>query len=179
MPFATVSTKRLGSPPLTRGLLQRLLAYYKADRITPAHAGTTDHPRSRGDYRYEYRFMPVRTGSPPLTRGLRFFLPCAIYQLRITPAHAGTTLSVVGQNRAFEDHPRSRGDYYAGLPEDTVEGGSPPLTRGLLQVSAAVTHSPGITPAHAGTTCSSNSDSSFCWDHPRSRGDYLVKSALP
>ena len=35
-----------------------------------------------------------------------------------------------------------------------------------------MTHSPGITPAHAGTTVFRDHSPNDYWDHPRSRGDY-------
>ncbi len=73
--------QRIGSPPLTRGLLYFYQILLCIPRITPAHAGTThlykrrklqaqDHPRSRGDYTIVFYTMLYMTGSPPLTRGL-------------------------------------------------------------------------------------------------------------
>ena len=99
-----------------------MLAYYKADRITPAHAGTTDtniglclyvqdHPRSRGDYAFFFLVQFISLGSPPLTRGLHSVWSVRIVRLRITPAHAGTTTQDFQRIQLKEDHPRSRGDY--------------------------------------------------------------------
>ena len=72
----------IGSPPLTRGQLDRPYAKTAAGRITPAHAGTTrcllsgdpckeDHPRSRGDNHSPIPTVKPPAGSPPLTRGQR------------------------------------------------------------------------------------------------------------
>ena len=74
----------MGSPPLTRELLEANQGNQKFHRITPAHAGTTaflefyetvarDHPRSRGNY-LKVKFLDsLKLGSPPLTRELQRF----------------------------------------------------------------------------------------------------------
>ena len=152
-----------GSPPLTRGPRKRGAGPWSCHRITPAHAGTTcrhiptlpllpDHPRSRGDHQGGYHDILLFGGSPPLTRGPRAVQLRVRRSLRITPAHAGTTCEsylVVGIDR---DHPRSRGDHAFVLAKIASRAGSPPLTRGPLYSRDQRTVSPGITPAHAGTT---------------------------
>ena len=76
-----LSPVRLGSSPLTRGLLLALIVSPDSTGIIPAHAGTTvvlypfpacyrDHPRSRGDYRCTRSREEKVPGSSPLTRGL-------------------------------------------------------------------------------------------------------------
>ena len=56
---------QLGSPPLTRELRNKIICNCVRSGITPAYAGTTsdfrivhghyrDHPRLRGNYRFEY-----------------------------------------------------------------------------------------------------------------------------
>ena len=73
-------------------------------RITPAHAGTTehcrfqkelqwDHPRTRGDYTSVRLRISFSVGSPPHTRGLLMMVNYDGDNEGITPAHAGTTLS--------------------------------------------------------------------------------------
>ena len=71
-----------GSPPLTRGLRLALGKDSRINRITPAHAGTTN----------------CRC--------------CNCRCCRITPAHAGTTIYDPNKEHQFTDHPRSRGDYF-------------------------------------------------------------------
>ena len=93
-------------------------------------------------------------------------------QRGITPAHAGTTEGGCNDDGEVQDHPRSRGDYSVRLSLSCLIRGSPPLTRGLLKIKEGVTHTPRITPAHAGTTCGDTIRHPHQEDHPRSRGDY-------
>ena len=70
-----------GSPPLARGILNRIVNIIDTVVITPACAGNTltsgilipplwDHPRLRGEY-WIYRLLWLSTpGSPPLARGI-------------------------------------------------------------------------------------------------------------
>ena len=155
--------RKIGSPPLTRGLLVCDEEWESADGITPAHAGTTsnhhrsqrhteDHPRSRGDYAESDTSFQSGTG--------------------ITPAHAGTTQTCDGWKRHDRDHPRSRGDYRLLEKLLVPKVGSPPLTRGLQSYRCRNIVRNRITPAHAGTT-DTRHDRWYRWrDHPRSRGDY-------
>ena len=116
-------------------------------------------------------------GSPPLTRGQRTKSAKKQLQCGITPAHAGTTLMVGIVLPATQDHPRSRGDndnHDAILKP--VEG-SPPLTRGQPRVKTAVITGTRITPAHAGTTSEMTGGITTTEDHPRSRGDNLLRDA--
>ena len=153
----------MGSPPLTRGLQPFSSALRMSNRITPAHAGTTevqatikdalgDHPRSRGDYSHIWRNGDSTSGSPPLTRGLRTCETSADMWLRITPAHAGTTKPQGKRRSGSWDHPRSRGDYAVRGCQRWTRTGSPPLTRGLLATKSTMLQQTRITPAHAGTT---------------------------
>ena len=49
--------------------------------------------------------------------------------------------------------------------------GSSPLTRGKPILTGAITHCPGLIPAHAGKTPSHPARSGGAWAHPRSRGE--------
>ena len=57
--------------------------------------------------------------------------------------------------------------------------GSPPLTRGQRKIMSEQGLTQGITPAHAGTTCSVAVRDEIDWDHPRSRGDNTARSGKP
>ena len=152
-----------GSPPLARGPRTAAACQAHPERITPAHAGTTqrvrygthgfeDHPRSRGDHACTARPCPPLPGSPPLTRGPHDPDALRDRALGITPAHAGTTGVQQGRPRKNRDHPRSRGDHrLIGLVGFWVAG-SPPLTRGPQTRVKTNTGAFRITPAHAGTT---------------------------
>ena len=71
-----------GSPPHTRGTLNRYEVKKVRIRITPAYAGNTptehisltnkeDHPRIRGEHNTSPTFFTDMRGSPPHTRGTR------------------------------------------------------------------------------------------------------------
>ena len=73
----------LGSSPLARGLLSKLLENVRDQGIIPARAGFTkrsfiiisslqDHPRSRGVYTSRQVDCDGIYGSSPLARGLLF-----------------------------------------------------------------------------------------------------------
>ena len=72
----------IGSPPLARGVLRKMLKERKLSRITPACAGSTnfichpvspfrDHPRLRGEYSSRVTASITPPGSPPLARGVQ------------------------------------------------------------------------------------------------------------
>ena len=91
-----------GSPPPTRGTLDKLLNGKLPLRITPAYAGNTltmhwllisqrDHPRLRGEHLELIGSNNINVGSPPPTRGTPEKMVLDIYSHRITPAYAGNT----------------------------------------------------------------------------------------
>ena len=73
---------RLGSPPLTRGILISTGLKIKVLRFTPAHAGNTKTAAVNA-----WRMA----GSPPLTRGILISILQCQGVCRFTPAHAGNT----------------------------------------------------------------------------------------
>src|SRR5579875_3182432 len=111
-----------GSPPRTRGA--RLVARnaVRSARITPAHAGSTwtpesrgaespDHPRARGEHIGGSDAAAAIGGSPPRTRGAPFGGHVALPIRRITPAHAGSTPQRSLAPARDPDHPRARGEH--------------------------------------------------------------------
>ena len=132
-----------GSPPPTRGTPSEVTPPTPPDRITPAYAGNTrkdrrccskkrDHPRLRGEHFIVDGFPTTLQGSPPPTRGtLRLALSSSL-TTRITPAYAGNTVRVSPTELLLEDHPRLRGEHPPIYLKITVQGGSPPPTRGTL-----------------------------------------------
>ena len=154
---------RLGSPPLTRGILCVAMGFYMPCGFTPAHAGNTlyslytgsiceVHPRSRGEYYIKKSVCGRFLGSPPLTRGILKGFKRRIKSCRFTPAHAGNT--------AFS------------LYTFSVSPGSPPLTRGILCIPFLHTFFARFTPAHAGNTQLLLMKIHLSKVHPRSRGEY-------
>jgi len=156
-----------GSPPRTRGTLNKNFVRDDYGGITPAHAGNTsyfydwvkgcgDHPRARGEHLTPDEMRKIAKGSPPRTRGT---LSVQLYRWDsdgITPAHAGNTAYFRFLYPRNWDHPRARGEHALVLGSSPVGKGSPPRTRGTHSLPAAALSTVGITPAHAGNTINDN-----------------------
>ena len=93
-------TNRVGSPPHTRGKVDKNTGKTLYSGITPAHAGKSclgkrirwtswDHPRTRGEKAIRRTYLLYLLGSPPHTRGKAVKFKCHNSITRITPAHAG------------------------------------------------------------------------------------------
>ena len=95
---------------------------------------------------------------------------------RIIPARAGFTAARRRVRSWAGDHPRSRGVYRDGETRQHRNGGSSPLARGLQRTHVNNVVMDGIIPARAGFTCWTPGNSNRNWDHPRSRGVYLITS---
>ena len=76
------------------------------------------------------------------------------------------------------DHPRSRGEYDTTDNETSNVDGSSPLSRGIQRMPAEIDRRYGIIPALAGNTSPTTPPPGVRWDHPRSRGEYLVEAVL-
>ena len=152
-----------GPPPPTRGSRKSRRGKDPFPRSTPAYAGITKrryqrlattkvHPRLRGDHLGRMFDQMWDAGPPPPTRGslldLCNRLPCS----GSTPAYAGITLGSDGRSRVLGVHPRLRGDHGTLRPEDLVEAGPPPPTRGSHKRPVPNDVGAGSTPAYAGIT---------------------------
>ena len=73
------------------------------------------------------------------------------------------------------DHPRSRGEYFEYGGSFRPSGGSSPLSRGILLILSNNRDPRRIIPALAGNTCPSLTQQQAGADHPRSRGEYLIR----
>ena len=181
---AKISSARIGSSPLARGLLSAMNSMADIGWIIPARAGFTpptspdgrsggDHPRSRGVYLMGMTQPPRAPGSSPLARGLPSHPRSRSSSPRIIPARAGFTARSWTSPRTRADHPRSRGVYPGPRQSRKCQPGSSPLARGLLVNLLNHFYSKRIIPARAGFTCASPGLSWVTPDHPRSRGVYL------
>ena len=96
------TSRKLGSPPPTRGKPTPWRSAMCAIRLTPAHAGKTvvqfdvgkvrrAHPRPRGENWNKAQEISQVLGSPPPTRGKLCRHAAACFGRRLTPAHAGKT----------------------------------------------------------------------------------------
>ena len=180
----------IGSSPLARGLLPAHVLRHAYHRIIPARAGFTrsiadlvsvarDHPRSRGVYITSPSRSSSAEGSSPLARGLPCRLPAPSPRPRIIPARAGFTMRTATAPSRRPDHPRSRGVYTPNQPTLTSGPGSSPLARGLQHHPAGPDHVRRIIPARAGFTKRGRASGHEGADHPRSRGVYLSRVAIP
>ena len=116
-------------------------------------------------------------GSSPLARGL----PCRSRLSRpnrgIIPARAGFTTFPTTTPPGKEDHPRSRGVYYAPAWRRASWSGSSPLARGLPAGGPLGVEGLRIIPARAGFTPFGEDIPDALKDHPRSRGVYFSPRA--
>ena len=113
-----------GSSPLTRGALRASRDHRLAQRLIPAHAGSTSvqsqtlrlrsaHPRSRGEHPFSATAWRKSIGSSPLTRGALAAIDAQRRDARLIPAHAGSTATNSGSRSSRKAHPRSRGEHPA------------------------------------------------------------------
>ena len=173
-----------GSPPLARGKADSITLSQILHRITPACAGKSDslrftchdvkdHPRLRGEKIWHFSSTEARRGSPPLARGKADDQRMAKRGAGITPACAGKSPTKNDRGNSFGDHPRLRGEKFDVLFRYFDIGGSPPLARGKVILSAAEMKKQGITPACAGKREQQLNRVFPARDHPRLRGEKL------
>ena len=177
----------MGIIPLSRGIQLLDAGERVRARIIPALAGNTsrtrgaprparDHPRSRGEYSAAVTGAIGSSGSSPLSRGIRVCDDSSFPAGGIIPALAGNTTGWRELTATDRDHPRSRGEYKALWWAVLRAYGSSPLSRGIpCHVITAVAAN-GIIPALAGNTRYEVHDPRGQGDHPRSRGEYAVRS---
>ena len=152
-----------GSSPHTRGAHRLGRLDHRQRRIIPAYAGSTcrhqstnateaDHPRIRGEHARADEAARGHAGSSPHTRGaLESFLKL-ILETGIIPAYAGSTWARMVARGVARDHPRIRGEHYAGMRVSEIAAGSSPHTRGARLIIPAAYTGLRIIPAYAGST---------------------------
>ena len=115
-----------GSSPLTRGKHELDVGHARRWGLIPAHAGktgglavagagSTAHPRSRGENQNGDDTTAPRKGSSPLTRGKPRRNRRGALLYRLIPAHAGKTWDAVWPQLQAAAHPRSRGENHGGF----------------------------------------------------------------
>ena len=95
---------------------------------------------------------------------------------RIIPALAGNTRPMLFRRAWCADHPRSRGEYARPPATRKANSGSSPLSRGIPHHRPGPSRCGRIIPALAGNTDAGGVVDGCCWDHPRSRGEYMPVS---
>ena len=182
-------TAAYGSPPHLRGKQRSRGPTSPLPRITPAPAGKTpspqdiqcrtpDHPRTCGENLAFSSRSVCAFGSPPHLRGKPARRPHWSPQMRITPAPAGKTDADTTRSVIHADHPRTCGENLAVGSIRWFWGGSPPHLRGKRSSGGADRRAARITPAPAGKTPSSDSDSSSGTDHPRTCGENRILETM-
>ena len=172
-----------GSSPLTRGAHAMPGPALSCMGLIPAHAGSTGpppapaqrlpaHPRSRGEHNLRGQLAVHYRGSSPLTRGALARVVGGVESAGLIPAHAGSTIFMeVAENLPWA-HPRSRGEHTSASAAMVCLMGSSPLTRGAPAGASRGRHTPGLIPAHAGSTQFFPSALEERRAHPRSRGEH-------
>ena len=157
------ATKSEGSSPHTRGARFDVPVDLTVGGIIPAYAGSTrpptrpsagraDHPRIRGEHKWDEFLLMSRLGSSPHTRGAPDAIDADLTEMRIIPAYAGSTSSHPTCELPRMDHPRIRGEHRDGKNPVLRGDGSSPHTRGAHSRSDPLGGARGIIPAYAGST---------------------------
>ena len=136
-------------------------------------AGTTDHPRVRGEHNSVGVTLGNGLGSSPRARGARRLGRGRGLARGIIPACAGSTRSFSSCSRSARDHPRVRGEHRSCLGDLLGESGSSPRARGARSVPASWATVGGIIPACAGSTIPMSGGQGVVGDHPRVRGEHM------
>ena len=175
--------------PLSRGIRGGYRRRGGGRGIIPALTGNTrlrsgrwwpapDHPRSRGEYKFNEAVNAVSGRSSPLSRGIPWRRRSRARVARIIPALAGNTASTSDVSSRTQDHPRSRGEYSTSIRPRKTQEGSSPLSRGILRSVCGPRGLDGIIPALAGNTLTQCLRHPLTRDHPRSRGEYALPSFI-
>ena len=98
-----------------------------------------------------------------------------IVRERITPAHAGKSFLSSSKVVPRRDHPRPCGEKRPTCARNPISPGSPPPMRGKVVAFSCVYASDGITPAHAGKSCTRATTRPRWQDHPRPCGEKTSK----
>ncbi len=178
-----IARSTIGSPPRLRGALiaSRKPSAGAVDhpRVCGEHGGqggagrgVWDHPRVCGEHGQRMPDAIHNAGSPPRLRGARVRVQQAKRIRRITPAFAGSTPLRDARRCAESDHPRVCGEH--GQPGGSIysSSGSPPRLRGAPERLRQARQERGITPAFAGSTCSTVNETMLKKDHPRVCGEH-------
>ena len=134
-----------------------------------------DHPRIRGEHPETSIADVDPEGSSPHTRGARTERHLFAERPGIIPAYAGSTRRPRISDTRRQDHPRIRGEHRLEYIVHGAHRGSSPHTRGALSNSPVTGSGAGIIPAYAGSTLYFDKPQTRNWDHPRIRGEHLIK----
>ncbi len=155
-----------GSSPDARGTERRADADRDGPRIIPARTGERVHLND---------FKRPTYGSSPHARGTGHQLSPQPRPARIIPARAGNGTAAMARRATWPDHPRTRGERKIELPLTDRAGGSSPHARGTAQEQRIDAPVGRIIPARAGNGRFQPWTISLASDHPRTRGERVVR----
>ena len=175
-----------GTSPRTRGKRLRFTDLLQQRRNIPAHAGKTylrtcrcgwlpEHPRARGENPAKRATLDDQNGTSPRTRGKRSAHGYGQWIVRNIPAHAGKTVYVHQGHGPNKEHPRARGENQKPSPGTKRKSGTSPRTRGKPTCLTHHHHLARNIPAHAGKTYPHPGRDWANAEHPRARGENLMK----
>ena len=157
-----------------------------------------DHPRMRGEHGGDSDFKNDYGGSSPHARGAHPARHEPRARRGIIPACAGSTRCRSTPPSACWDHPRMRGEHSMhqdwilprwgssphtrGARQSARHGvaprGSSPHARGALIRRVSIMSAAGIIPACAGSTSTCIRESATAGDHPRMRGEHVLRGTM-
>ena len=115
-------------------------------------------------------------GSSPRARGAPITPVIDRVRVGIIPACAGSTFSTAALPGHSRDHPRVRGEHCCTNALRLRAWGSSPRARGALNGIKGMVSKAGIIPACAGSTTRIWRTWTCAWDHPRVRGEHLLRT---
>ena len=142
-----------------------------------ARTGMKDHPRIRGEHKWDEFLLMSRLGSSPHTRGAPPTGSSPGRSWRIIPAYAGSTSLSTRIAWHPPDHPRIRGEHRPVQSRPGGYAGSSPHTRGARVQVRVLRVAGGIIPAYAGSTIRGVEALLPLEDHPRIRGEHDNRAA--
>ena len=120
----------------------------------------------------------IARGSPPLARGKVYIKRFTFLAIGITPACAGKRDGQGKHRRRRWDHPRLRGEKASAKRTFGFCFGSPPLARGKVSRTDRRIRWIRITPACAGKSFAPCTFIRAHKDHPRLRGEKILRPTL-
>ena len=129
----------------------------------------------RGEHILEYKDVVDYAGSSPHARGTHLRSSGTLTLTGIIPACAGNTVGALFSLLGIGDHPRMRGEHHWWGDPATKPTGSSPHARGTRLLASQDTRNTGIIPACAGNTYTGRERARFFGDHPRMRGEHMIK----
>ena len=184
----SVAERGPGPPPPARGALRRRRPRSpRRPGTTPACAGSTsgwarwgpgprDHPRLRGEHPNRASAASTPMGPPPPARGAPDRHGQQPVARGTTPACAGSTRRGHGRVGGARDHPRLREEHPNTAHSRRRSWGPPPPARGARLGADRAAVREGTTPACAGSTCPAHRSGSRTRDHPRLRGEHVLRA---